>query len=111
MKGVRCHYCAYCKQTLVRPCAKAKCQREANGDFVGGTTKCPKKRVKRVRQNKVPDHNASEPWLSDPEGLLTVGQTFLLSCLTDDLLDAQWNHCYCDCSIITISLDQRRWHR
>jgi hypothetical protein len=32
-------------------------------------------------------HNPSEPWLSDPEGLLAVGQKFLLSCLTDDLLD------------------------
>ena len=105
MKGVRCHYCAFCKQTLVRPCTKAKCKREAGGDYVGGTTKRPKKRVKRVRKDNGKDamdpddahvgdiatqqtvHNPSEPWLSDPEGLLAVGQKFLLSCLTDDLLD------------------------
>jgi hypothetical protein len=104
MKGVRCHYCAYCKQTLVRPCSKAKCKRAADGDFVGGTTKRPNKRVKRVRENKGKDvidpdkaHELVQPmltydpqrhpWETDPDGLLAVGQKFLLSCLTDDLLD------------------------
>ena len=105
MKGVRCHYCAYCKQTLVRPCAKAKCKREAGGDYVGGTTKRPNKRVKRGHPtngkdainpeelhgvdnaNKISGKDASQPWLTDPDGQLAVGQKFLLSCLTDDLLD------------------------
>jgi len=105
MKGVRCHYCAYCKQTLVRPCAKAKCKREAGGDYVGGTTKRPNKRVKRVHPTngkdaidadeshgvdnakKISGKDASQPWLTDPDGQLAVGQKFLLSCLTDDLLD------------------------
>jgi hypothetical protein len=36
---------------------------------------------------KISVPNASQPWLSDPEGVLAVGQKILLSCLTDDLLD------------------------
>jgi hypothetical protein len=81
MRGVRCHYCAYCKQTLVRPCAKAKCKREAGGDYVDGKTRRPKKRVKRVHPTnskdaidpddadavdnapKISVPNASQPWL------------------------------------------------
>jgi hypothetical protein len=60
--------------------------------------------LKRVRENKGKDvidpdelrgvvnpmltyDPNRDPWESDPEGLLAVGQKFLLSCLTDDLLD------------------------
>ena len=80
----------------MRPCAKAKCKREAGGDYVGGKTRRPKKRVKRVHPTngkdaidpddaegvdnapKISVPNASQPWLSDPEGVLAVGQKLLL---------------------------------
>ena len=40
--------------------------------------------VARGHGNEVSE---TEPWVSDPEGLLAVGQKFRLAFITDDLLD------------------------
>jgi hypothetical protein len=99
MKGQRCHYCPHCKQTLVRPCAKAKCKRLASGEAVLPKPRRQKRVVAKERAAKSQvaktavarghgkEVSETEPWVSDPEGLLAVGQKFRLAFLTDDLLD------------------------
>ena len=104
-KGQRCHYCPHCQQTLVRPCAKAKCKRIASGEAVlpqkrrrnqvvgkerAAKSKEAKAAVKQRghgKETRLPEVSETEPWVSDPEGLLAVGQKFRLAFLTDDLLD------------------------
>jgi hypothetical protein len=97
-KGQRCHFCPHCQQTLVRPCAKAKCKRLASGEAVLPKPRRRKQVVVKERAAKskvagrgkepsLPDGSETEPWVSDPEGLLAVGQKFRLAFLTDDLLD------------------------
>ena len=99
MKGQRCHYCPHCKQTLVRPCAKAKCKRLASGEAVlpkprrqkrvAAKERAAKSQVAKtaVARGHGKEVSETEPWVSDLEGLLAVGQKFRLAFLTDDLLD------------------------
>ena len=82
-----------------RPCAKAKCKRLASGEAVLPKPRRQKRVVAKERAAKSQvaktavarghgkEVSETEPWVSDPEGLLAVGQKFRLAFLTDDLLD------------------------
>ena len=99
LRGERNVYCQFCKQTLTRACAKAKCKAMATGEFI----EIKQKKRKRDKDEASSDDEAdvdddadnisitssdtvyrTEPWTHDPKGTRIIGRTFKVILLTEE---------------------------
>jgi hypothetical protein len=75
-RGQRIHYCAYCKQTLTRPCKKLKCQNIRNGKALPKDTDDDTEEDKNTEEDKPEVNTMIEVNIENGKGRTKSVSTF-----------------------------------